>query len=68
MHPFNISRLNELKTTKRAKMAENMKIADLWYVQDGVLVVSTAQKTVFEKNMSDIREIKTLIEALERED
>ena len=68
MHPCNISRINELKTAKRAKMAENRKIADLWYVQDGVLVVSTAQKTVFEKNMSDIREIKTLIEALERED
>jgi len=68
MHSFNISRINELKTAKRAKMAENRKIADLWYVQDGVLVVSTAQKTVFEKNMSDIREICALIEALEQED
>ena len=68
MNALNIRRINKLKTEKCAKIAENKKIADSMYVQDGVVVISTAQKTVFQKNMSDIRKIIALIEVLERED
>lgn len=59
------SRLNELQTALRSKMAENKAIADSFRVEDGVVVVSTAQKTAFDKNMADIREIKSLIGGLE---
>ena len=68
MNALNIRRINKLKTEKRAKIAENKKIADSMYVQDGVVVISPAQKTVFQKNMSDIRKVIALIEVLERED
>lgn len=59
------SRLNELQTALRSKMADNKAIADSFRVEDGTVVVSTAQKTAFDKNMSDIREIKSLIGGLE---
>jgi len=59
------SRLNELQGALRSKMAENKAIADSFRVEDGVVVVSTAQKTAFDKNMADIREIKSLISGLE---
>ena len=57
--------MNELQGALRSKMAENKAIADSFRVEDGVVVVSTAQKTAFDKNMSDIREIKSLISGLE---
>jgi HK97 family phage major capsid protein len=60
------SRLNELQTALRSKMADNKAIADSFRVEDGVVVVSTAQKASFDKNMSDIREIKSLIGGLEQ--
>jgi len=59
------SRLNELQSALRSKMAENKAIADSFRVEDGTVVVSSAQKTAFDKNMSDIREIKSLISGLE---
>lgn len=59
------SRLNELQGALRSKMSENKAIADSFRVEDGVVVVSTAQKTAFDKNMGDIREIKSLIGGLE---
>jgi HK97 family phage major capsid protein len=59
------SRLNELQGALRSKMSENKAIADSFRVEDGVVVVSTAQKTAFDKNMADIREIKSLISGLE---
>jgi len=60
------SRLNELQTALRSKMADNKAIADSFRVEDGVVVVSQAQKASFDKNMSDIREIKSLIGGLEQ--
>jgi len=59
------SRLNELQTALRSKMADNKAIADSFRVEDGTVVVSSAQKNAFDKNMSDIREIKSLISGLE---
>jgi len=46
-------------------MADNKAIADSFKVEDGTVVVSTEQKTAFDKNMQDIREIKSLIAGLE---
>jgi HK97 family phage major capsid protein len=46
-------------------MSDNKAIADSFKIQDGTVVVSTDQKTAFDKNMRDIKEIKSLIEGLE---
>jgi HK97 family phage major capsid protein len=59
------SRLNELQSALRSKMSDNKAIADSFKIQDGTVVVSTEQKTAFDKNMRDIKEIKGLIEGLE---
>ena len=62
---FDNSRLTELQGAMRTKMAENKEIADNFKIEDGTVVVSAEQKTAFDKNMSDIREIKSLVESLE---
>jgi HK97 family phage major capsid protein len=62
---FDNSRLTELQGAMRAKMAENKTIADNFKIEDGTVVVSAEQKTAFDKNMADIREIKSLVESLE---
>ena len=62
------SRVRELQTALRTKMADNKSIADSFKIEDGTVVVSTEQKSAFDKNMSDIREIKGLIEGLESMD
>ena len=62
---FDETRLRELQGALRAKMADNKTIADSFKVEDGVVQVSTEQKTAFDKNMKDIKEIKGLIEGLE---
>lgn len=59
------SRLNELQSALRSKMSENKAIADSFQIENGTVVVSTAQKSAFDVNMKDIREIKSLIEGLE---
>jgi len=60
------TRVRELQTALRSKMAENKAIADSFKVEEGTVIVSSEQKTAFDKNMSDIREIKGLIEGLEQ--
>lgn len=62
---FDNSRLTELQSAMRTKMSENKTIADNFKIEDGTVVVSAEQKTAFDKNMSDIREIKSLVEGLE---
>jgi len=62
---FDNSRLTELQSAMRTKMAENKTIADNFKIEDGTVVVSAEQKSAFDKNMSDIREIKGLVEGLE---
>jgi len=59
------SRIEELQSALSKKMADNKAIADSFKVEDGTVVVSTEQKTAFDKNMQDIREIKSLIAGLE---
>lgn len=62
---FDESRLRELQSALRAKMADNKTIADSFQIEDGVVSVSSEQKSAFDSNMRDIREIKSLIEGLE---
>jgi len=59
------SRLTELQSALRAKMADNKAIADSFKVVDGTVVVGAEQKSAFDKNMVDIKEIKNLINGLE---
>jgi HK97 family phage major capsid protein len=58
-------RLNELQSALRAKMADNKAIADSFKIEDGTVIVSQQQKTAFDKNMGDIKELKGLIDGLE---
>lgn len=62
---FDESRLRELQGALRGKMAENKEIADAFRIEDGTVIVSTDQKSAFDSNMRDIKEIKSLIEGLE---
>jgi len=62
------SRPNELQSALRAKMADNKEIADSFKMEDGVMQVTAEQKTAFDKNMADIKEIKSLIEGLQSMD
>jgi HK97 family phage major capsid protein len=59
------ARLTELQSALRAKMADNKAIADSFRIEDGTVVVNAQQKSAFDKNMTDIKEIKGLIEGLE---
>lgn len=62
---FDESRLRDLQGALRQKMASNKEIADSFRVEDGTVVVSLDQKSAFDKNMADIKEIKGLIDGLE---
>lgn len=59
------SRMKELQDALRQKMSDNKAIADSFRVEDGTVVVSQQQKSAFDKNMQDIKEIKGLLEGLE---
>lgn len=59
------ARIDELQSALRTKMAENKAIADSFKVEDGTVVVSTDQKSAFDKNMQDIKSIKALISDLQ---
>lgn len=63
---FDESRLSELQSALRTKMADNKTIADSFKVEDGIVVVTPEQKSAFDRNMADIREIKGLIDGLEQ--
>ena len=58
------TRVEELQTALRTKMSDNKAIADSFKVEDGTVVISTEQKTAFDKNMVEIKEIKSLISGL----
>lgn len=62
---FDEGRLRELQSALRAKMASNKEIADSFRIEDGTVIVEPSQKAAFDKNMTDIREIKSLIESME---
>lgn len=59
------ARIEELQSALRTKMADNKAIADSFKVEDGTVVVSTEQKTAFDKNMQDIKSIKALLSDLQ---
>jgi len=59
------ARIEELQGALRGKMAENKAIADSFKVEEGTVVVSADQKTAFDKNMRDIKEIKSLLSDIE---
>jgi HK97 family phage major capsid protein len=58
-------RIDELQSALRVKMADNKAIADSFKVEEGTVVVSSEQKTAFDKNMRDIKEIKSLLSDLQ---
>ncbi len=62
------ARVEELQSALRTKMADNKAIADSFKIEDGTVVVSTEQKSAFDKNMRDIKEIKSLIGDLQTMD
>jgi len=59
-------RVTELQSALRGKMSDNKTIADSFRVENGTVVVSAEQKSAFDKNMTDIREIKSLIDGMEQ--
>lgn len=61
--PADNSRVRELQAALREKVAANKEIADNFAIEDGVVIVDAEKKAAFDKNMRDIREIKSLIEA-----
>ena len=65
MSTLDQGRERELQSALEAKMAENRAIADSFRIEDGVTIVSTEQKSAFDKNMRDIKEIKGLIAGLQ---
>jgi hypothetical protein len=62
------ARVEELQSALRTKMADNKAIADSFKIEDGTVVVSTEQKSAFDKNMRDIKEIKSLLGDLQTMD
>jgi HK97 family phage major capsid protein len=65
MSTIDKGRERELQTALEAKMAENRTIADSFRIEDGITIVSDEQKTAFDKNMRDIKEIKSLLAGLQ---
>jgi len=59
------SRITELQNALQSKMDENKAIADSFKIEDGVVVVENDQKSAFDANMKDIKEIKSLIAGLQ---
>lgn len=62
---FDEGRLKELQDALRVKVADNKALADSFKIEDGVVQVDTERKAAFDRNMSDIREIKGLIDSME---
>ncbi len=59
------ARTEELQSALRSRMADNKAIADSFKIENGTVVVTPEQKTAFDKNMVEIKEIKSLIEGME---
>ena len=59
------SRLGELQSALRTKMDSNKAIADSFKIEDEVVVVDQDQKSAFDKNMVDIKELQSLIKGIQ---
>ena len=62
---FDADRVKELQSALKTKVQFNQDLAQSFKIVDGTVVVEPEQKSAFDKNMKDIREIKGLIEGLE---
>jgi len=58
------SRLGELQSALRTKMDDNKAIADSFQIEDGVVQVDAEQKSAFDKNMADIKQIQGLVDGI----
>ena len=58
------SRLGELQSALRTKMDDNKAIADSFQIENGVVQVDAEQKSAFDKNMADIKEIQSLVDGI----
>ena len=58
-------RIKELKTALSEKVEFSKTIADSFEIVDGTVVVEDEQKSAFDSNMAEVREIKGLLEDLE---
>jgi HK97 family phage major capsid protein len=59
---FDEGRLNELKSALDSKMSEQQQIADSMQFEGSTLIADDEKKSAFQNNMTQIREIKGLIE------
>ena len=59
---FDESRLNELKSALTEKMSEQEQIADSMQFEGTTLIADDEKKSAFQNNMTQIREIKGLID------
>ena len=59
---FDESRLNELKSALNEKMSEQQQIADSMQFEGTTLIADDEKKSAFQNNMTQIREIKGLID------
>ena len=59
---FDEGRLNELKSALDVKMSEQQQIADSMQFEDNTLIADDEKKSAFQNNMTQIREIKGLID------
>ena len=58
------SRINELNTALQQKVSENQEIADAVEVVDGTMHIDGAHRDAFQSNMTDIKQIKGLLDDL----
>lgn len=58
------SRINELNAALQEKVAQNQEIADAVQVVDGAMQIDAAHREAFQANMTDIKEIKGLLDDL----
>jgi HK97 family phage major capsid protein len=59
------TKISELQSALRAKMQSNKEIADSFKIENGTVIVDQARKSAFDKNMVEIKELKTLIDGME---
>lgn len=62
---FDPNRHEELNNALRVKMADNHTLSQAFKIEDGRVIVSSEQKSAFDANMADIKQIKGLIDASE---
>lgn len=62
---YDANRVKELQSALRERVAINQEIGQSFEIKDGTVVVADGQKSAFDKNMAEIREIKGLIESME---